>query len=347
MRFRKSFKLGGGVRVNLSKSGIGYSWGIPGYRITRTAKGKTRTTTSIPGTGISFSKNISSKTKPESPNFTPPTTQQYFAENPLTDIESTKSLDNINQEYNEIIQRIKTVILLNKISTILILCFMLIFGAVSSSTYIVLGLLLPILGIILKIIVHTKGRIDFKYSFDDYYRDKYRSRILKWIELNKSNKLWQITQERQNDNTKRTAGASKTINRIPIRINKKKPFYFNSETTIIQIKLYKEEIFILPDKILVHKKNDFWLVDYDSVKISEENIRFVESSSVPKDAQIVDYTWQYVNKNGSPDKRFADNRRLPVCLYGEITMISNQGLNVCIECSNSELANNLAQYLIQ
>ena len=47
-RFRKSIKLGGGFRINLSKSGIGYSWGVPGYRITKTATGRTRHTYSIP-----------------------------------------------------------------------------------------------------------------------------------------------------------------------------------------------------------------------------------------------------------------------------------------------------------
>lgn len=53
-RYRKSINLGGGFRINLSKSGIGYSWGVKGYRVTKTARGTTRTTASIPGTGISY-----------------------------------------------------------------------------------------------------------------------------------------------------------------------------------------------------------------------------------------------------------------------------------------------------
>ena len=53
-RFRKSINLGGGFRINLSKSGVGYSWGVKGYRITKTAKGTVRKTVSIPGTGISY-----------------------------------------------------------------------------------------------------------------------------------------------------------------------------------------------------------------------------------------------------------------------------------------------------
>ena len=60
-RFRKSFNLGLGFKVNLSKSGIGYSWGVPGYRITKKANGNTRKTYSIPGTGISYVEENSNK----------------------------------------------------------------------------------------------------------------------------------------------------------------------------------------------------------------------------------------------------------------------------------------------
>lgn len=52
-RFRKSFNFGP-LRINLSKSGVGYSFGIKGYRVTKTANGRVRQTASIPGTGISY-----------------------------------------------------------------------------------------------------------------------------------------------------------------------------------------------------------------------------------------------------------------------------------------------------
>ena len=53
-RYRKSINLGGGFKINLSKSGLGYSWGVKGFRLTKTAKGTTRTTASIPGTGLAY-----------------------------------------------------------------------------------------------------------------------------------------------------------------------------------------------------------------------------------------------------------------------------------------------------
>ncbi|WP_326513722.1 DUF4236 domain-containing protein [Clostridium intestinale] len=52
-RFRKS-KNFGPFRVNVSKSGIGWSVGGKGFRHTKRADGKTQNTYSIPGTGVSY-----------------------------------------------------------------------------------------------------------------------------------------------------------------------------------------------------------------------------------------------------------------------------------------------------
>ena len=66
-RFRKSLNIGKILRVNFSKSGIGYSIGVPGARLSRSAKGDVKTTYSIPGTGISYTpdkpKNKTAKKK--------------------------------------------------------------------------------------------------------------------------------------------------------------------------------------------------------------------------------------------------------------------------------------------
>lgn len=60
MRFRKSINLGG-ARINLSKSGIGFSLGTKGARITKKTNGGKRTTLSVPGTGLSFVKEKGTK----------------------------------------------------------------------------------------------------------------------------------------------------------------------------------------------------------------------------------------------------------------------------------------------
>ena len=59
-KFRKSVKMGP-VRVNLSKSGVGYSVGGKGMRVTKKAGGGVKTTVGIPGTGISYSTDSKKK----------------------------------------------------------------------------------------------------------------------------------------------------------------------------------------------------------------------------------------------------------------------------------------------
>ena len=60
--FRKSIKIGP-ARINLSKSGVGYSVGTKGLRVSKSAKGKTRMTAKMAGTGISYSKSLGGKSK--------------------------------------------------------------------------------------------------------------------------------------------------------------------------------------------------------------------------------------------------------------------------------------------
>lgn len=57
LRFRKSVNIGP-LRINFSKSGVGFSVGVKGFRVGRSAKGKTTATVSLPGTGISYVQDL-------------------------------------------------------------------------------------------------------------------------------------------------------------------------------------------------------------------------------------------------------------------------------------------------
>jgi hypothetical protein len=54
LRMRKSFKVAPGVQMTVSKSGIGYSVGGKGVRVTKRADGRVQTTVGLPGSGISY-----------------------------------------------------------------------------------------------------------------------------------------------------------------------------------------------------------------------------------------------------------------------------------------------------
>ena len=56
-RFRKSVKLPLGVKLNISKNGVGVSAGVKGIRKSTSPTAQVRTTYSIPGTGLSYTKS--------------------------------------------------------------------------------------------------------------------------------------------------------------------------------------------------------------------------------------------------------------------------------------------------
>lgn len=93
----------------------------------------------------------------------------------------------------------------------------------------------------------------------------------------------------------------------------------------------------LPDRVLVRDGRRFAALAYDDVRADADPQRFIEDGRIPRDGQQIDTTWQYVNVNGGPDRRFKNNRRLPVMLYGRMTLTTGSGLRWIVDCSRLPL----------
>lgn len=230
-------------------------------------------------------------------------------------------------EIGNITSAIEKTIRLNKWSTVLIVCAILI------PTYPVLTLL-PIIGIILKIVAHKSGTVQLEYTLDDEKKDEYNRRIGAWKILAEGDKEWQVIQEAHVSNQKVNAGADRNVKRVVCKIEETTPFYINTNVDTIQIKLYKEILIFLPDKVFIIRKGKVGLVNYEDVSILVSQTRFIESDPLPKDSVVVGSTWQYVNKNGTPDRRYGNNRQLPICQYGVVYLTSGTGLNIEMQFSN-------------
>lgn len=64
LRFQRRVRLAPGVRLNLSKSGVGGSLGRTGLRVGIDATGKTYFSVGLPGTGLSYRATIGSPVTP-------------------------------------------------------------------------------------------------------------------------------------------------------------------------------------------------------------------------------------------------------------------------------------------
>lgn len=324
LNFRKSINLGCGFRINLSKSGVGYSWGVGGFRITKTAKGTIRRTASIRGTGISYTSEAGTRKRD---------TVQNREQNNYYDTENivNSSADLILSEgLEDILSVARNRILINQIANI---------GIIVSSILMLVKiyfLISLLIFIILKVYIRTFGLIGLDYVIDDDQKDVVFQRINPFARTALSEKCWRIIQSNKVIDKKYTGGASNSVKRVLCKTFQRAVFPFKSSTAAVSFKSGNETLIFLPDKLFIIQGNKIGALDYNDISKSISNKRFIEDGMVPKDTQIVGYTWQYVNKSGDPDKRFKNNRKLPICQYGEIKLKSTLGLNTIIMFSNSE-----------
>lgn len=97
------------------------------------------------------------------------------------------------------------------------------------------------------------------------------------------------------------------------------------------------DLFLYPGFILYRAaKQAFSVIDFHDVKLTSARIKFLEQESVPGDSQIVGQTWAKANKDGSRDRRFANNFQIPLVLYAYLTLKSESGLWEEFQFSNPE-----------
>lgn len=133
--------------------------------------------------------------------------------------------------------------------------------------------------------------------------------------------------------------ASSSVTRTPVNFERGQLDYIN--TKYIPLKLNNANggsLYIYPGFLVMPNKisTAFVIIDFRDLRFEHHTQRFIEEDGVPSDSQVVDQTWHYVNKNGSPDKRFSNNYQIPIVHYYEINFKTEKGLNESYQISNSE-----------
>jgi hypothetical protein len=156
--------------------------------------------------------------------------------------------------------------------------------------------------------------------------------------LSRSARIWRVESKQPTYDWKRNAGASNLITRQPVSAGPMRPPYIATNVDVLGLRLNDSTLFFMPDFVFVWQNNRYGAVSYDALGVSFSPTRFIEDAGVPQDAQVVDSTWQYVNKNGGPDRRFNNNRQIPIAQYGLLEIGSRTGLNIHLHVSNLEAA---------
>ena len=346
-RYRKSINLGGGFRVNFSTSGIGYSFGGKGIRYTRTARGTNRVTLSIPGTGISWSQESKRGRNARTAVPRAKNENSLNSEQHLFSIESTDAEKLTSETKQEFISSVREYVSINGFLSLMIVLFIIMsIGTgftqyTNTETVAGIRLSLVVFPIVVKLVYRYLGRIRIFYEYDEDGAAK-RDNIYRIVECFSScASLWQVNDVYANENRRTHAGTAQSISRKQIKIEKKKPYFLATNETCYYVKLKKEKLYILPDMVIFLSGKNVGAVDLSDISMKFGSTRFVEQGMGPSDAKIVDNTWKYVNNNGTPDRRYSGNRRLPVCLYATVDLSTNNGMNIQLQLSSMERANQL------
>lgn len=127
---------------------------------------------------------------------------------------------------------------------------------------------------------------------------------------------------------KYSAGASEGLRFSPasLRLGQGPGVVANIDVPVV--KTGRTTLVFYPERILAFQGDSVGAIAYDCLLPVEESTRFIEHEAVPHDAQVIDTTWQYVNRNGGPDRRFKNNRELPVCAYTQLSLTTQSGLDI-------------------
>lgn len=141
---------------------------------------------------------------------------------------------------------------------------------------------------------------------------------------------------------KRNAGASHLVKKKPTDLSFALPAVIKSNVTPPALRVGRQTMYFLPDVVLIEDGRRIGAVGYDELELRWQDSRFIEDGPVPRDARVVDHTWKHPNKNGGPDRRFRDNRQIPICLYEVLHFQSRSGVNELVEFSQTGKASAFA-----
>jgi len=191
--------------------------------------------------------------------------------------------------------------------------------------------------------------IEINYSMEDEFINFYDNQLLNFDEACRNQKIWQIKSKAKSKNTKYTSGASSLVDKILIKAMSRDSLpssLLKTNVEIPHISLDKIDLFFFPERLVLKRGKKYASLFYMNLDIDINDVNFTVNSKVPRDAKVIDKTWEYVNKDGGPDRRFNNNRELPICLFTQYHFNCDYGINEVLMTSRHRGMDNFFNFLV-
>jgi hypothetical protein len=357
-RFRKSFKVLPGVRLNISKTGISTSIGAAPFTLNIGRRGVYHTA-SLPGSGLSFRQRIDAPAPKMAPALAPPSASFQPALAPITPTPIPAGID-VGEEIRSAGTDMMTSAGLAEFRRLLM-------QAHEECTTLAaeIARVTPRAsaararqrrwdqGFLLKRLLTAKfariteeahtaeaelselqeqlelARLATEIAIEPDIAAAYSRVCDVFAAMSQSKRIWDTLTRKSTDRVAERSAASESITRAAVTFRRGQSETLSCEWAVpILENRSGGDVYLYPAFALYHVTRDtFAVIDVQDISIEYVPTRFIESEEVPADSPIVGHTWLKVNKDGTPDKRFKDNVQIPIVQYGSLKLRSETGLN--------------------
>jgi hypothetical protein len=335
VRRSKSFGL---LRLNASKSGLGFSVGVKGARVGMTPHGQKY----VRGgrDGVYFRKTLGtaaggSRTRQSGGSSSAALAPAHEPVMHSTVGASAETLAKSGEAGSYVAQFRKT----HRARKAVFLLALLSLSLVAVSVAFVA---VPVLLLVVSRSLKTK----LTYKMDATSTERYGVLVSAYAGILASKGAWLVSGEGNNDafKARRSGGASINLSTEKVSASLKGPKTVKLNVKPPTLSTGSQTVAFLPDQLLVKHRAHYATIPYSDLSVSTSTERMI-AASAPSDAKLVDRTWEKVNKDGSPDKRFANNRQLGVYEFEHLSLSSAQGLRLEFQFSKPGCAEQFAEAL--
>lgn len=190
-----------------------------------------------------------------------------------------------------------------------------------------------------------QSRLTTEFDLPDKLKNNFGRLCDAVAALAQSQRIWKTITIVPTDRYRERTTASQSIQRRPVNVSLGSCDLIQTSWNVPRLlTAYGGEMFFYPAFVLYFvSPQAFALVDIHDVQFAYHPASFIEEEAVPSDAELIGHTWKKANKDGSPDRRFAQNYQIPILKYGDIRLTSHSGLNEAYMISNEHLARGFAE----
>ena len=354
---RKALRVGP-LRFNLSKSGVGVSAGIKGLRLGTGPRGNyvhmgrgglyfRKSLNTLGGrtaTGSDSSQLLPRPGEPSGPGIPLGTV------GPLQDVESGSVQEMVDASSAELLRemnekRKKARLLPGAIVLSIIVAGVLV--AADVPTWLVALFVAPAVGLcwLASLKDELRKTTVVLYDLEPEVETAFAQLHDALAVLRSCSRTWHIEARGEVRDRKYHAGASGVVKRKQVNVTTGAPPLVKANIEVPLVPVGRQVLAFMPDRLLVFDSAAVGAISYSDLALEVAESQFVEEEAVPQDATVVGHTWRYVNKKGGPDRRFKDNREIPICAYEQIHLSSTSGLNEVIQLSRRGPGTTLSQAL--